>query len=275
MLLKVSHTTRYRFGEPARYGVQQLRVIPKTRQTQHVKNWEIRLTGATRQADFEDQHNNTVILATIDEGVDEIIIESFGEVETSDTAGVIGQHGGFAPLWYFKRDTPFTRPGKGVRHLINSLGDDHEDDLSRIHTLSNLIADNVAYLVGTTDSQTTAEDALVNKSGVCQDHAHILIAAARKLEFPARYVSGYLMMNDRIDQEAGHAWAEIHLGALGWVGFDVSNRICPDARYVRVATGLDYGDAAPVSGLHFSVGGQVNQDGSQGDSMLVNIAVQQ
>ncbi len=43
---------------------------------------------------------------------------------------------------------------------------------------------------------------------------------------------------------------------LGWVGFDVSNGISPDTRYVRVATGLDYRDAAPVSGTRYGAGGE-------------------
>ena len=85
--------------------------------------------------------------------------------------------------------------------------------------------------------------------GVCQDHAHIFIACARHLDYPARYVSGYLMMDDTTDQTAMHAWAEAYIEGLGWVGFDVSNGISPDARYVRVATGLDYSDASPITGM--------------------------
>jgi hypothetical protein len=83
---------------------------------------------------------------------------------------------------------------------------------------------------------------------------HIFVAAARSMGYPARYVSGYLMMNDRVHQDASHAWAEAHVDGVGWVGFDVSNGISPDARYVRVATGLDYREAAPVSGLRFGRG---------------------
>ena len=84
---------------------------------------------------------------------------------------------------------------------------------------------------------------------------------------PARYVSGYLMMNDRVDQDASHAWAEAFVQGIGWIGFDVSNQISPDERYVRVATGLDYSEAAPVSGLRI---------GKQGEEELeVSIQVQQ
>ncbi len=80
------------------------------------------------------------------------------------------------------------------------------------------------------------------------------------------YVSGYLMLDDRIAQEAMHAWAEAYVDGLGWVGFDVSNGISPDTRYVRVATGLDYAEAAPVTGTRF---------GGTGENLTVSIEVAQ
>ena len=101
---------------------------------------------------------------------------------------------------------------------------------------------------------------------MCQDHAHIFLSAARLLGHPARYVSGYLMMQDRVDQDATHAWAEVHFDALGWVGFDVSNRISPDSRYVRVATGLDYREAAPIYGM---------RHGDSDEALSVTVQVEQ
>jgi transglutaminase-like putative cysteine protease len=101
---------------------------------------------------------------------------------------------------------------------------------------------------------------------VCQDHAHIFITCARQIGVPARYVSGYLMMNDTELQDATHAWAEVHLDGLGWVGFDVSNGISPDDRYVRVATGLDYSQSAPVIG---------NRIGTAGEQLTVQLQVAQ
>jgi transglutaminase-like putative cysteine protease len=74
------------------------------------------------------------------------------------------------------------------------------------------------------------------------------------------------MMNDRVEQDASHAWAEVHIESLGWVGFDVSNGICPDERYVRIATGLDSHDAAPITGLRL---------GTAAESMIVSLQIQQ
>ena len=97
---------------------------------------------------------------------------------------------------------------------------------------------------------TTAADALARGFGVCQDHAHLFIAAARLIDIPARYVSGYLWTGvDAQPFDASHAWAEAFVPELGWVGFDPANRICPTENYIRVAVGLDYSAAAPVRGL--------------------------
>ena len=128
------------------------------------------------------------------------------------------------------------------------------DDVPRLHALSAVVRDVVAYRPGGSHVGSSAEDAVEAGEGVCQDHAHVFIAAARVLGYSARYVSGYLLMNDVVEQDATHAWAEVWVDALGWVGFDISNGISPDDRYVRLATGLEYRAAAPISGVTYGAG---------------------
>ncbi|MGR3548990.1 MAG: transglutaminase-like domain-containing protein, partial [Roseovarius sp.] len=130
-------------------------------------------------------------------------------------------------------------------------GVEGDGDLARLHDLSRRVHDAITYETGKSEVAWTAEDALTAGHGVCQDHAHVFIACARAMGLPARYVSGYLRMDGQDEQSATHAWAEAHVEGLGWVGFDVSNAISPDTRYVRVATGLDYTEAAPVSGHRY------------------------
>ncbi|MFT6558458.1 transglutaminase family protein [Sneathiella sp.] len=266
MLLNISHTTQYHYDEPVQYSLHQLRLTPKSNQNQRVVNWQTTITGGEKQLEFIDQHNNHVDLISFNAGESEISIHSWGEVETTDTHGIVGKHGGYAPLWYFKSTTELTQPGGQVKKLVKTLGDRFNGDIERMHALSSLISEQVSYKIGETHAATTVEEALNAEYGVCQDHAHIFSAAARLMGYPARYVSGYLLMDGRVDQDATHAWAEAYLPELGWVGFDVSNNICPDERYVRVATGLDYRDAAPISGVRY---------GSSGETMIVSLQVQQ
>lgn len=254
MKLRIKHETRYDFDAPVPFGLQQVRKTPKSFRNQSVEDWTTTVIGGTKELSFEDFHRNTVELISFEAKTTSVTLISEGLVDIEDTHGIVGRHEGPAPLWLFKRKTDRTAPGKGVRDLARSLP--KSEALEQLHALSTEIRDCVTYEVGASESDWTAEDALSAGCGVCQDHAHIFIACARHLDLPARYVSGYLMMDDREIQDATHAWAEVHLDGLGWVGFDVSNGISPDNRYVRVATGLDYTQAAPVIGTRIGTAGE-------------------
>ena len=251
MRLSIKHTTRYRFDNPVVHALQRLRLTPKETQGQKILEWSMEYENAREELTYEDQHHNTTTLVGVEAGAREVTITCSGRVDTHDHAGVIGRHSGHLPLWSFLSQTRLTRPGPGMKKLIDDLRKVEGSPLDRLHALSQATLERVEYRIGTTDWNTTAEESYAARTGVCQDHAHIFIGAARALDVPARYISGYLMMNDRIDQEATHAWAEAFVEGLGWVGFDVSNGISPDERYVRVATGRDYRDASPVTGISF------------------------
>lgn len=253
MRLGIRHVTRYRFKEPVAHGLQRLRLTPKETQGQKILDWTMEYEGAREELSYDDQHHNHVTLVSVLEGATDVAVTCRGMVETEDKAGVIGHHSGHLPLWAFLSHTELTQPGPRIRQLIASIQRSPEGMVPTLHNLSAAIRERIGYDTGYTDVDTTAEEACATGHGVCQDHAHVFIAAARSLEIPARYVSGYLMMDDRIEQEATHAWAEAWVHGLGWLGFDISNGISPDPRYVRVATGLDYRDAAPVTGISFGV----------------------
>ena len=267
MKLRVEHTTRYQYDAPVSYALQQLKLTPKDRPgQQRVIDWAIDVEGGAQQLHYTDHHGNGVDLIAVHGGTSELVIRCHGQIELETWDGVIGQHRGAMPLWTFLRPTPLTRVGRQVRALTAQLGREHGSEIERAHALSALIIERLAYRIGFTDAETTAEQALGSDGGVCQDHAHIFIAAMRHLGHPARYVSGYLMMNDRTQQDATHAWAEAHFEHIGWIGFDVSNGHSPDQRYIRVATGLDYRDAAPVRGMRY---------GAARENLVVQLQVQQ
>ncbi len=266
MRLTITHTTRYSFEEPVSYGLQQLRKTPKSHRAQHVHWWQTEVEGGRKELQFDDFNRNVVELISFEAGAQLLTIRSVGEVEMTDTHGVIGAHAGPAPLWLYQRPTDLTRPGPLSRALARDVAAGADEALDQLHALSAAIRGAIRYEIGVSHPDWTAEQALEEGHGVCQDHAHVFVACARLMGHPARYVSGYLMMDDRERQDATHAWAEAHVDGLGWVGFDVSNGISPDTRYVRVATGLDYAQAAPVTGM---------RQGGQGESLTVSVEVAQ
>jgi transglutaminase-like putative cysteine protease len=265
MKLKITHKTQYAYDAPIVYGLQQVRLTPMNSVHQTVGPWSVDIEGGAQELSFTDQHQNHTLLVQADAGVEQVNVTVTGEIETHTSDGVFGKIYGTAPLWYFTQGTARTQAGRGIQKLSKIVNVDG-DTLSSLHTLSNEILDAVPYGEATTFAGTPAEEALKAGGGGWQDHAQIFISAARHAGIPARYVSGYLMMNDRVDQDATHGWAEAHVDGLGWVGFDVSNRISPDERYVRVATGRDSRDAAPMTGMRI---------GSANESMIVSLQIQQ
>ena len=254
MRLSITHTTKYRFDQPVLYGLYELRLSPRSGPTQDVECWDTQILAGQHQVGFIDHHRNAVELVRVEPGATETVVIAAGEVVTTDTAGVIGPDQGGTPQWLYERSTKLTAPGPNVRRLVRSV-DRSVADLDVLHGLSAAVRDAIDYLPGITEVETPADAVLEAAGGVCQDHAHVFVAAARLLGFPARYVSGYLFVEGG-QEEASHAWAEVSVEGLGWVGFDIANQISPDGRYVRLAVGLDYREAAPISGVWRGAGGE-------------------
>lgn len=265
MKLQISHTTTYTFDQPVEYALQKVRLRPQPTHLQDIADWSLVVDGGKPEAAYTDHYGNHVELISVNPGTQSVALTASGTVETQDAAGVFGKRYGYAPLWHFQQATDATCAGAGVAPLVDALSV-HPDPLQALHDLSAAILKLAPYQVGATSSATTAEEALAIGAGVCQDHAQIFIAACRAAAIPARYISGYLMINDQVDQDATHAWAEAHLPSLGWVGFDVSNGVAPDDKYVRVAVGRDAVDASPIQGLRMGPGDE---------AMIVSVQVQQ
>ena len=268
MLIAVRHVTRYRYETAPEYALQRLRLTPRTDGGQTARRWRIAVDGGRTEAEYDDHFDNRVTLVGAGGGARDIVVTCEGEVETTDAAGVVGPHRGCVPLWYFRRATALTRPGPRIRRLAAAFAGADDGDLGRLHGLARAVAGAMPWETERTHAATAAERALEAGAGVCQDHAHVFLGAARAMGFPARYASGYMATDDGAAHEAAHGWAEAHVDGLGWVGFDVSNGISPDERHVRIAVGLDYGQAAPVTGIRFG-------DGAAGESMRVAVSAGQ
>lgn len=257
MKLRISHQTVYRYDPPIRNIVQSLRLTPSVFEGQKTQDWSIDVSGGIRGPGFRDGAGDWIEGWTVRGPAEELTISVSGRIETRDTAGVLrGHREMIQPLTYL-RDTKATAPAANLRELAASVDGDGGDALDLAHRLSAAVSEAVAYKPGVTEAHTTAAETLELGEGVCQDHAHTLIALARLRDLPARYVSGYLhSTSDGESHDAAHAWAEIHVGRLGWVGFDAANACCPDERYVRLGSGLDAQDAAPIRGIAIGQGAE-------------------
>jgi transglutaminase-like putative cysteine protease len=248
MRLTVRHQTAYHYELPIATAAQVLRLSPRSYEGLSVQRWSVR-AGHRELRSFTDGFGNITHCHYVNAPHTDAIISAEGEVETANTHGIVRGASEPLPPAFFLRQTALTAPDAAIADLARGVTA-HLSVLKQLHALLGAVRDRVDYRVGTTHSATTAAEALASGAGVCQDHAHIFIAAARHLGIPARYVSGYLWTSEDLHEyQATHAWAEAFVHDLGWVGFDPSNRICPTEAYIRTGVGLDYASAAPVRGI--------------------------
>lgn len=249
MLLSVDHVTLYRYDRPVRGVVQSHRLSPSRFDGQKVVDWTVTVSGGSLGGGFRDGAGDWVQGWTVAGPVTEIEVRVQGQVQTADLAGMLRGHRETVPPEAYLRATEATRADNALRDLAAIVGQ-ADTTLAGCHALSAAISDAIAYHPGSTHAHTTAAEAFAQGEGVCQDHAQAIASAARAAGIPARYVSGYLQSGaDGSDHEAAHAWAELFVQGYGWIGFDPANRCCPDARYIRLGSGLDAQDAAPIRGV--------------------------
>jgi len=268
MRIRVTHRTTYRYDVAATGVIQMLRLTPRNHDSQFVMRWHIDVSTDCRLDQHEDAFGNICHTFTADGPFKELVVSVNGEVETRNTDGVVSGAIERFPATLFLRETPLTRPDEALTAFAmesrTAMGD---DGLGLLHHMLERLHRQITFDTDPTHAATTAAEALALGRGVCQDLTHILIAAARCVGIPARYVGGYFHRSDGVvDQDAGHAWAEAFVPALGWVAFDAANGICGTDAHVRVAIGLDYLGAAPVRGTRY---------GGLGETLAVNVQVDQ
>jgi transglutaminase-like putative cysteine protease len=267
MRLQVRHSTLYEFEAPMRFVTQSHRLTPASNGGQAVLDWRVSAEGAAFGAAFTDGAGDLVSTMTVPGPVTRIEVLVEGSVETTDTSGVLRNHRETISPRVYLQPTQATKPNRPLLELGEAaLRSAPEGALERAHRLSAAVAEAIRYTPGATGPSTSAAEALELGEGVCQDMAHVLIVLARAAELPARYVTGYLLTGEAPEAEAAHAWAEVFVEGLGWVGFDPANRCCPDERYIRLGSGRDAREAAPIRGV---------SRGGGAEAMDVTVAVAQ
>ncbi|HPX88303.1 MAG TPA: transglutaminase family protein [Methylophilaceae bacterium] len=261
MLLSIEHHTRYVYSDMVNYTIQQLRLTPQNGFGQHVKRWEIKVAGALHPT--EDAYGNSTHTLVVDKPHQEILIIAMGDVETG--LEVTSQHQNL-PQSIYLRETPLTMSDDAICAFAQPFKADVYAQSAALEEMMHALLSRVTYLTGATQVTTSAIEAFRLGQGVCQDHAHIFIACCRSIGLPARYVSGYLFTADGSLMQT-HAWADVYLTNGGWQSFDVSNSCLAGEMHVRLATGLDYRSASPVSGMR--TGGGVE---GMASSVIVNQA---
>ena len=154
---------------------------------------------------------------------------------------------------YLLEPSRLTAADDRIRNAAQRLAGSAEWGLPLADSINDWVYQSMTYEHGVTGVRTTAAEALATGSGVCQDYAHVMLAACRACGLPSRYVSGHLL-----GQGGSHAWVEVVLPARDGTGdaiastFDPTHASRGGLGYVTIAVGGDYSDVAPTSGTYVS-----------------------
>lgn len=250
MRIAVEHKTQYRFSQPQDRIVQMLRLTPCDTQDQTVVAWHIGVDCDARMRSAFDGYGNAVTMLYAEGPIAGIEVTVTGEVLTLESSGVVrASHEPLPPLLY-RRGSARTQSSEALAAFAHEQAGG--DALSQMHRLNAALHVRFPVAPDLADAGVSAAEAFAAKKVTSRDVAQIFIAAARVLEVPARYVSGY--RSDGVAHSAPHAWAEAHIEGIGWIGFDPATGLSPDESYVRVAVGLDATGAAPIAGTRVGYG---------------------
>jgi transglutaminase-like putative cysteine protease len=261
MLISLFHKTTFAYAGKAHDSFNEVRLKPVDDANQVCRSFELRTDPATAMRDYVDFYGNTVHYFDVVAPHGTLMIEAVSEVETTPNTArppvpVVAQSesGMEGELRAeFLVDSHYVPLDVSVwREAQDALQDGRADVWSDVRRVCRHVYTSFAYRPRSTGVATLATDAIKLRTGVCQDFAHVALGMCRSSGIPARYVSGYFIQARRHpdDEEASHAWIEAYIPGFGWAAYDPTHDRVADERYIKVASGRDYGDIRPVSGTY-------------------------
>lgn len=154
----------------------------------------------------------------------------------------------------YKYQSGYTKPGPAILAFAEQFS--FSPDISSFDKAAALMGGlhrQFRYVQGVTDIHTTAEQAMAQGEGVCQDYSHILLSLCRLQKIPARYVVGMLM-----GEGLSHAWVEVCSGGR-WYALDPTNNLIVDDQHIRISTGRDYKDCIVNQGVFVGLARQTQE----------------
>ncbi len=266
----VRHLTKFIYAQPVSESVMETRMHPRSDSNQRCLSFSLSVSPRCRVFSYRDHLGNHVQHFNIPSNHSQLVIIAESLVEQHSLSGVphflspdawqeldvLVAEGDY---WEMLLPSEFATPSTALLELARKLDIRRRDDpLMLVREVNTKLYEYFTYVPRSTRVDSPIDEAILSREGVCQDFTHTMIALVRTLGIPCRYVSGYLHQSasdvgvghDRSLPDATHAWVEVFLPHLGWVGFDPTNNLLAHERHIRTALGRDYADVPPTHGVY-------------------------
>jgi transglutaminase-like putative cysteine protease len=265
----ITHVTSFDYDTPVSESHMELRMQPASGEGQTCLRYDVRVDPRARPHSYHDHFGNAVDAFSVPHRHQSLTITATAEVvveppesiaRSLDTSAwrLVDEWAAADAHWDMRHPSNFavwTPALAAYAESIPAARDRAVDPLSSVREITAAVHRDFEYAPNTTTVDSTIDEVLAVRRGVCQDLSHVAVALLRRLNLPARYVSGYIapVIGDATtvaSSGATHAWVEVLLPGLGWVGFDPTNDVEAGDRHVRVAVGRDYADVPPTRGVY-------------------------
>ena len=259
-VFKIYHTTTYEYDRPVKESVNEIKIYPYQCLEQEALQHDIIITGNPDIQTFHDCWGNKTGVFNLLPTHRELSIASKLLVRTTASETIqVDFEVGFdkleadvgGQLQMIELATPEKIKSQDeIKNIIDRLNKESQTVAGVVSSCCQYIFDNFKYIKGITNVETTVDEILEFKSGVCQDFVHLMLQILRTMGIPGRYVSGYICPNkDGMRGEgATHAWVEVWIPGNGWKGIDPTNNIWVTNNHVKLAVGRNFSDCSPVKG---------------------------
>ena len=278
MVYRIRHQTTYRYDQPANLCHNEARLRPRDLPGQRLLDHRLSVTpGPDFQSSRTDGFGNHIDYFAIQRPHEQLVITAESRVEMrseeplplecstpwNEVPTLLGGKAdpGSIEARELTLPSPFVPRLPSLADLTDGCFPAGRPLLEAVAALNERIFDEFEFKPGFTDVSTPVSTVLETRAGVCQDFAHLMLAALRWLHLPARYVSGYLETlpppgkDKLVGADASHAWISVHVPGHGWADFDPTNNLRPSERHLVTAVGRDYGDVAPLRGVTTAAAG--------------------
>lgn len=258
-LFSIQHITKYQYDRPVKESVNEIKIYPYADAQQEILTHDIRITGNPDVHVSFDYWNNKKGSFNLLPPHQELIIDSRLKIRTAEwtTKAIPGclpetllpaveqdiQLLSLSTASPIRGEEELQRYAKALFHPDKQVG-------MIIKDCCEFIYHQFTYIKGITTIESSVDEILEKKAGVCQDFAHVMLEILRRMGIPARYVSGYICPNKNgmRGEGATHAWVEAYVPSYGWLGVDPTNNVVVTQHHVKLAVGHDFTDCSPVKG---------------------------
>lgn len=259
-VFKIHHTTKYEYDRPIKESTNEVKVYPYICHSQEILHHELIITGDPDVHTYTDYWGNRVGLFNLLPPHRQLVVESQLVVRTTASQQLnINFHGGWELLHHEVNNElhllELSMPAAiecqdKILEIVNALQPATKSVAAFVEHCSEYVFKHFQYIKGITNIETTVDEILQHRAGVCQDFAHLMLQVLRTQKVPGRYVSGYICPNKNgmRGEGATHAWVEAYLPGYGWAGIDPTNNVWVTNNHVKLSVGKHFNDCSPVKG---------------------------